>query len=447
MPPEFPDPNNPQVNTLLHQLNRCADFISATIVQTSQDSKRFMFSIWAVNNVAPPIIGTICERLFGEQVSNLSQANKSRLTTIANLLDKERTVAWFVLGKTSGNGKIPTVKPPRPETPELRDILIFQPVEDRVSETPEVQRAPLSPFSIAIDNDQSISASLAVSDSLVLPEHPQGALNVSSGQLHLPPSSPITYRSSSPVESVKRQSEPEPIGGSKRQAVHIETRSVTAHHLQLPRFKRTEVPFLQLVGSINRTLAPGAYLNDNIINTAIARLASETIGVFNKNKSLVLFPVYDSTATHWRLYVWQDHTGLKVFDSMVGLVDSTLQHVRDLVFEAIGAPLLRTIMVQCDQQTNSIDCGLYVIKFAQLVASGDALVGPRVTPDTRDNLAFELLTSSAAMLPPPTHQGSMLALHVKVRQQLSTLRDRLVNWDLPFSPVANSNTIALEHHK
>ncbi|KAM0469159.1 hypothetical protein ACHAP7_010168, partial [Fusarium lateritium] len=86
-------------------------------------------------------------------------------------------------------------------------------------------------------------------------------------------------------------------------------------------------------------------------------------------------------------------------------------------------------------------------KPAQICASIDKPDAPYVIPNTRDKLAFELLTSSAAILPSCAHQGLILALYVRVQEQLSNLRDRLADWDLPFSPVTNTNTITLDHHE
>ncbi|KAM0204175.1 hypothetical protein ACHAQI_010001 [Fusarium lateritium] len=116
------------------------------------------------------------------------------------------------------------------------------------------------------------------------------------------------------------------------------------------------------------------------------------------------------------------------------------------MFECMVDPADCTLQ-QCAQQSHSIDCGSYANKLAQICASINKPDAPYVIPNTRDKLAFELLTSSAAIIPSCAHQGLILALYTKVKEQLSTLRDRLADWDLPFSPVKNSNTITLDHHE
>jgi hypothetical protein len=63
------------------------------------------------------------------------------------------------------------VEPPRPGTPDLGDVLTFEPVAG-VFKTPEVKRAA-SPSTLTLRHDQSNSASLAIPDGSVLPENTQ----------------------------------------------------------------------------------------------------------------------------------------------------------------------------------------------------------------------------------------------------------------------------------
>ncbi|SPJ80205.1 uncharacterized protein FTOL_08597 [Fusarium torulosum] len=192
-----------------------------------------------------------------------------------------------------------------------------------------------------------------------------------------------------------------------------------------PQRQRAIVPFVELVESVMSRLAPGQWLNDNIINTTLSRLSSEHLGVVSSfflgsprllepfrhlfaTKSMILIPAHDEEATHWRLYVWSSPNQLAVLDPMLGLPDNTTDRVSRAI-EAIIEQNVELSAAAVPQQPNAYDCGVFVVRFAQWVASASQ---DTVTDSLalRCHVAGLVLISEAATLPPWTPKGNITAL-------------------------------------
>ncbi|KAM0215211.1 hypothetical protein ACHAQD_008403 [Fusarium lateritium] len=366
------------------------------------------------------------------KVSNLATASLANLAVSGSVVP------------TSPATPLPVVAPGSEGIPEM--VLSSGP--DRISETPELDRghpAVTQAFYLATSR---LTAPVVLPN--LLPPG-QGLLQATASP-GPDPQRPLAFGSSPVYTLPKKPSDDSPLGHGKRQAVHVEPPSLKAT-LQTSHYKRPQVPFGDFVASISRTLAPRVWLNDDIINTAVARLASGNIGAFNslrlrpmfETKSIILFPVNDHLSSHWRLYVWEAGT-LWLHDPLEGSPNNTTGPVCRLVAEASGAEASEVTRVDAGQQPNSIDCGLFVIAFAEIKAGGTGHC-TGINTITRDNLAFEPLSSRAAMLPSPVHSGPLLSLAVNVHQSLSSLRLRLTNWTLPYPPAVSQQAITIEHHQ
>lgn len=112
--------------------------------------------------------------------------------------------------------------------------------------------------------------------------------------------------------------------------------------------------------SVTRCLASEQFLNDLIVNTAVSRLASAQVGIVDslclESKSgqttiagvinchdMILFPVCDRIAQHWRLYCWTAPSTIAVYDPCKGLQDTTTSSVKDLFSVASGHSAMRVV--------------------------------------------------------------------------------------------------------
>ncbi|KAM0338128.1 hypothetical protein ACHAPU_011438 [Fusarium lateritium] len=200
-------------------------------------------------------------------------------------------------------------------------------------------------------------------------------------------------------------------------------------------------PLDELVESINRRLAPGQWLNDNIVNTALFRLASANVGIVDSlsvranpsprlverlhniftTKSAVLIPVCDEGSNHWRLYCWRMPSTLDVLDSSRVMPDNTTEMVKQFVVRITKGVDVELSSIECSQQANGFDCGIFTIQFAQLIASGNNPATSFVLFDSdsvRANIGFNLLTSNEATPPPWKPSTPLLPLLQSVRSRL-----------------------------
>ncbi|EWG55972.1 hypothetical protein FVEG_14075 [Fusarium verticillioides 7600] len=193
---------------------------------------------------------------------------------------------------------------------------------------------------------------------------------------------------------------------------------------------RVVAPLQQLLHSSKTRLSPEQDLDDIIVNTAISRLSSPSVAVMDSlfpesaqqqhiaqsqglfgSKSVVLIPACDRSSHHWRLYCWRHPATLEVLDSMRTLVDNTTTNVKDAIAAVTGIDDINVSYVECTQQPNAFDCGLYTVKFAQQIASGhdpalDSM--PFESTAYRAYITSGLLTSESASLPPWTPSGQQL---------------------------------------
>lgn len=93
------------------------------------------------------------------------------------------------------------------------------------------------------------------------------------------------------------------------------------------------------------------------------------------------------------------------------LVDNTTTNVKDAIAAVTGIDDINVSYVECTQQPNAFDCGLYTVKFAQQIASGhdpalDSM--PFESTTYRAYITSGLLTSESASLPPWTPSGQQL---------------------------------------
>ncbi|KAM0342853.1 hypothetical protein ACHAPU_009130 [Fusarium lateritium] len=473
----LPQANRSRLNTIANTLSRTAMVVWFVLGRSSSNAK-ISQAFTRLDGLAAEVeLEFFCEQL--ETQCRLLLATGRivlRSSVIRDTLKALGADVWRTapqppsqvasLATSAGSGFVPAIPVvPSSVVSPGSELVPASLTSERVSETPELDRGN-AVATQAVDLASSrLTASILPLPGLLPPG--QGLLRESPSPflVPLPPdlSSPIAYRSSPPVDiPPKRRADASPPGHGKRQAVHVKPPSLQTR-LQTSRYKRTLVPFEDLVASIIRTLAPGVWLNDDIVNTAVARFASGNIGIFNSlwlgsdaavdrlrsmlvTKSIVLFPVNDSLASHWRLYVWESGT-LCLYDSLRVAPDNTTVRVSGLIAEATGGDPSGATRVDVYQQPNGADCGLFVVAFAEIKASGlDNFAGSKAII-TRDNLASELLSSRAAMLPSPVYSRPLLPLAVRVHRSLSSLRLRLANWTLPYPPAVSERAITIEHHQ
>ncbi|KAM0233290.1 hypothetical protein ACHAP5_010473 [Fusarium lateritium] len=255
-------------------------------------------------------------------------------------------------------------------------------------------------------------------------------LDVSSGAL-LPPHS----SSPSPVPEFRIPKRPGSLSISgqaqKRRAIHDKS------------LKRGAASLDEIFEAVTRTLAPGQYLNDYIIDTAVMRLEAENIGYLDtiaakdpdpdvfRGKPVVLIPHCEAASQHWRLFVFRHPDTLEVYDSLFSQ-DSVAAPLQAVISQALDREI-HVSRVHCTLQTNGFDCGLFVIESAENVAGQQFDTSPSSLLDSeawRTRVANQTLTSPHAMLPvwkPVAPLASVMAnlwkrmSHLRALEQLPSL--------------------------
>ncbi|KAF3803822.1 hypothetical protein GCG54_00011660 [Colletotrichum gloeosporioides] len=159
----------------------------------------------------------------------------------------------------------------------------------------------------------------------------------------------------------------------------------------------------EILSSMGR-LKPGHFLNDFIINAMAHRLESEEVGIVDSltiasktrtprfrakiqntmSRNRVL--IFVNHELHWLLYMWTGAGGLlQEYNSMPdpeGKFASCCATVTDFVRWAYGNPAMAVNleMPACAEQQNGWDYGVYAIRFAECLATGQAV------PDAIDGM-------------------------------------------------------------
>ncbi|KAM0427064.1 hypothetical protein ACHAQK_012225 [Fusarium lateritium] len=334
-------------------------------------------------------------------------------------------------------------RPPRGDDGDMS----FPPSSSVVAETPEVAR-PGTPVPFSGQRSSS-----------VVPFSGQSSFFREESHLSLPPlhleqelSTPIHFSSSPKRPSDAEDTETR----EKRHATVVDT-TLSVEALPLPHvWKATVAPLSDTFESAKARLVPGEYLNDTLVNVALVRCRSDNVGVVTtyeliqrqlsaekvarlnslfSEKSLVLLPANDAEAQHWRLYVWRSPSTLEVLDPMVGLADHTTEHVVKFVRHVTGNQSLEAFSVACPQQPNAFDCGMFVIRFAELISAGadpSSLIANTNSVIWRKRTMNKLLTSEDRCLPLWEFTPLVTTLRALYKRHATYLR--LAEDPLPFAP-------------
>ncbi|CAJ0549978.1 Ff.00g065730.m01.CDS01 [Fusarium sp. VM40] len=137
------------------------------------------------------------------------------------------------------------------------------------------------------------------------------------------------------------------------------------------RFPSVSVKVTTAGQSIICRLAPGQWLNDNTINTALSRLASDSVGVIG-SLSVCAIPsprlverLNSTFTTKPAVLIPRAPGTLDVFDSCRNMPDTTTEVVKQFV-KAVS----KAGDMECSQQANAFEFGVFIIQFAHLIASG-----------------------------------------------------------------------------
>ncbi|KIL83942.1 hypothetical protein FAVG1_12848 [Fusarium avenaceum] len=247
----------------------------------------FLFLTWAIIHVSPAMLSFVCANLLADSVDELHATARLRFNTIAMLLDVTPKVCFFVLDSQASNELVvnafcalcpalsllaPYEKVENERTTVIRDIRRDLGDEDLVFVTPE---AALPSNSAGFEMQPS-AAPLSFSNDI--------SLSIEDGLLFANVSVyPLEHKSE--IVSKRRPSNAESGSLVKRPTYFHQPISVNdATPAPAPRDVRSQrlvAPLEESVESVNTRLPPKVWLNENVVNTALSRLASHEIGIID----------------------------------------------------------------------------------------------------------------------------------------------------------------------
>ncbi|KAM0186819.1 hypothetical protein ACHAPA_011416 [Fusarium lateritium] len=343
----------------------------------------------------------------------------------------------------------PSPLPARPASPHLEEEHDEEQLDLPASAASSPDRSPpdhsivVHEVEVEVARSSNAQRSDNASSVAVRPSAEPLEFDISSGPL-LPARSP----SASPFPELRMNKRPGSLSifgqAQKRRATHEKS------------LKRGAASLDEIFEAVTRTLAPGQYLNDYIIDTAVMRLEAENIGYLDtiaarnpepdafRGKPVVLIPHCEAASQHWRLFVFHQPDTLEVYDSLPSQ-DSVAAPLQAVISQALDQDI-HVSNVQCPLQTNGFDCGLFVIEAAEKIAGQQYDTPPSSLLDSqawRTRVANQTLTSPHAMLPVWKPVAPLASILANLWQRISHLR-ALEQLPSLLAPTQHVNLVQIE---